>query len=99
MFKRNLLLLVLSLNIFVVFGQNEANNWYFGYNAGLSFSTDPPTPLTNGALVTGEGSAVISDVNGNLLFYTDGSTVWNANHVVMPNGTGLLANRNEINGK
>lgn len=92
MFKRNLLLLVLSLNIFVVFGQNEANNWYFGYNAGLSFSTDPPTPLTNGALVTGEGSAVISDVNGNLLFYTDGSTVWNANHVVMPNGTGLLGN-------
>src|SRR5690606_20622744 len=27
-----------------------------------------------------------------LLFYTDGSTVWNANHVVMPNGTGLLGN-------
>lgn len=38
-----------------------------------------------------EGSAVMSDTNGNLLFYTNGQTVWNKNHQVMENGTGLIA--------
>ena len=39
---------------------------------------------------TNGGSASISDNDGNLLFYTDGITVWNRNHEVMPNGTGLF---------
>ncbi len=38
---------------------------------------------------TQEGCASISDFNGNLLFYTDGITVYNRNHGIMPNGTGL----------
>ncbi len=70
--------------------QQEAAVWYFGRNAGLDFNAGAPVPLTNGALNTYEGSASISDTNGNLLFYTDGITVWNRNHVPMPNGTGLL---------
>ena len=45
--------------------------------------------LSNGALNTREGCAAISDKNGNLLFYTDGVTVYNKNHGVMLNGTGL----------
>lgn len=69
--------------------QGEANNWYFGINAGLTFNTIPPTALTNGALATSEGCATISDPAGNLIFYTDGIFVWNRNHVLMPNGTGL----------
>ncbi|MCC6690103.1 MAG: hypothetical protein IT235_01095, partial [Bacteroidia bacterium] len=36
-----------------------------------------------------EGSSSISDASGNLLFYTDGYTVWNKNDVQMANGTGL----------
>ncbi len=72
--------------------QNEANNWYFGQNAGLTFNTTPPTALTNGMLSTSEGSASISTAAGNLLFYTDGITVYNRNHLVMPNGTGLMGN-------
>ena len=36
-----------------------------------------------------EGCATASDTAGNLLFYTDGATVWNANHVPMLNGNGL----------
>ncbi len=38
------------------------------------------------------GCASISSPNGNLLFYTDGSTLWNQNHIVMANGSGLLGN-------
>ena len=73
----------------VGFAQNEANIWYFGSNAGLDFNSGTPVPLLDGALNTDEGCATISDNNGSLLFYTDGITVWNRNHVVMLNGTGL----------
>lgn len=39
---------------------------------------------------TNEGCASIADACGALLFYTDGITVWNQNHMVMPNGMNLL---------
>ncbi|MCM2301324.1 MAG: T9SS type B sorting domain-containing protein [Flavobacteriaceae bacterium] len=69
--------------------QKETNSWYFGENAGLDFNSGTPMALSNGALNTREGCAAISDKNGNLLFYTDGVTVYNKNHGVMLNGTGL----------
>ncbi len=72
--------------------QQEANNWYFGRNAGISFNTGNPVALTNGQLNTLEGCSSISDESGNLLFYSDGTTVWNRNNNIMPNGTGLLGN-------
>jgi hypothetical protein len=61
------------------------NIWYFGNKAGLDFNTEPPTPLI-GYMSTFEGCITISDVNGNLLFYSDGRTVWDKNHNIMPNG-------------
>ena len=73
-----------------VSAQGETNIWYFGYNAGLDFNSGSPELLLDGALYTDEGCATISDSAGNLLFYTDGVTVYNRNHQIMPNGTGLL---------
>ena len=70
--------------------QGEANIWYFGQNAGLDFNSGSPVALINGQLVTDEGCATISNSNGQLLFYTDGITVYNRNHVIMLNGTGLM---------
>ena len=69
--------------------QQETAIWYFGEGAGLDFNSGAPVPLTDGALVTQEGGASIADATGNLLFYTDGSTIWNRNHAQMPNGTRL----------
>lgn len=83
-------ILTLSLLCGLLHAQKEANIWYFGRNAGLDFNSGSPVFLHNGQLNTLEGCATISDVNGNLLFYTNGVTVWNSNHQVMPNGTGLL---------
>jgi gliding motility-associated-like protein len=40
-------------------------------------------------LNTAEGCATISDKNGNLLFYTDGISVWDRTHVQMANGFGM----------
>jgi hypothetical protein len=76
-----------SLNIL---SQGQANWWYFGSYAGVSFQTGNPVSVSGGQINTGEGCATISDNNGNLLFYTDGIKVWNRNHVQMPNGFGLL---------
>lgn len=83
-------ILVQLVLLTAVQAQKQSNYWYFGSNAGLNFNTDPPTALTDGKINTSEGCAAISDVNGNLLFYTDGITVYNKNHVAMANGTGLL---------
>jgi hypothetical protein len=38
--------------------QNETTKWYFGYQAGLDFMTNPPTILTNGAMNVTEGCLV-----------------------------------------
>jgi len=85
---------LLSLTLFILichFGdaQNHAQNWYFGQKAGISFSTYPVSVLTDGAIIQREGNATISDEAGNLLFYTDGSTIWNKSHKPMENGSGL----------
>ncbi|MEL4308236.1 T9SS type B sorting domain-containing protein [Joostella sp. CR20] len=85
--------LILAIVLFLcnqIFAQKESAYWYFGENAGLNFNTEPPTPLTNGKINSREGCTAISDPNGNLLFYTDGVTVWDRNHTPMPNGEGLF---------
>ncbi|MGQ0828316.1 MAG: hypothetical protein ACT4ON_07970, partial [Bacteroidota bacterium] len=74
----------------ILSSQNQNKKWYFGDHAALDFSSGSPVALTNSQLNTAEGCSTISDNTGNLLFYTDGQTVYNKNHIVMPNGTGLL---------
>lgn len=71
------------------YGQGEFNTWYFGQRAGLTFAGTTAQALTDGALVSGEGCASISDAQGQLLFYTNGLTVWNRLHQVMTNGQAL----------
>jgi len=84
-----LLYTLFFLTCFTSYSQGEANNWYFGERAGLSFGTTPPTPLNDGKLSTLEGCTSISDATGNLLFYTDGSIIYTKEHEVMRNGNGL----------
>lgn len=86
---KKIILLVVFLNGLLCFSQGEANIWYFGYKAGLNFNSGSPVAITDGQIDTLEGCATISNAAGQLLFYTDGITVWNKNHQIMPNGTGL----------
>ncbi len=88
--KRTLLLIGMITLVVMASAQKQANYWYFGQNAGVSFAMGPPAPLTNGALNTGEGCSAISTATGSLEFYTDGRFVYNKNHIQMPNGSGLL---------
>lgn len=88
--RSKLLVLFLFLSI-SCFPQGEASNWFFGNRAGIRFNSDNtittlstfPNPIR---IVTDEGCSSFSDLNGNLLLYTDGRTVWDRNHVIMPNG-------------
>ncbi len=89
--KENLLILFL-LTALPLFSQKEGEIWYFGENAGMSFNSVKPVALTDGTLNTSEGCASICDSNGMLLFYTDGTKVWNRSHQLMPNGNGLNGN-------
>ena len=74
----------------LLFGQGETSNWYFGHGAGVRFNDNGTViALKKGKLSTFEGCATISDTFGNLLFYTDGLTVYNRNHEIMENGEGL----------
>ena len=70
------------------FAQQQNANWYFGYQAGINFNdgTAPSTLLTDGAMNAPAGCTSVSNDFGDLLFYTNGVTVWNKNHVPMSNG-------------
>ncbi len=88
--KKTLLVLLVSVFCFEnSFGQKQNNIWYFGDNAGVDFASGSPVALSNGQTNTLEGTSTISDANGNLLFYTDGVTVWDNTHNAMLNGFGL----------
>lgn len=74
------------------------NDWWIiypnslTYNSGLHFSNYSSYPDTIGTVSLfanwngGLGKTSISDFSGNLLFYTDGTHIFNRNHQVMSNG-------------
>lgn len=69
-------------------------NWYYGNSTNaikFSRSNNSPSVVTNKAVPFGTGgSAVATDpANANLLFYTDGNSVYDAYHQLMPGTTGL----------
>ncbi|MDP4264290.1 MAG: PKD domain-containing protein [Bacteroidota bacterium] len=89
------LFVFILLSVLLLPGRAQRNNiWYFGEQAGLDFNannTNNPVPvaLTNSAMITQEGCSSICDNNGALLFYSNGVDVFNRNHQVMLNGSGL----------
>ena len=79
------------------FGRNAGLTWQTTtsysatgvYGTANATLTNIPTALTGSPLSTKEGCFSISDVDGNLLFFSDGMTIWNKNKSVMTNGTGM----------
>ncbi len=76
----------------ILFSQSQGDYWYFGLNAGIHFDGNNVVSLNNGQISTYEGCTSISDLDGNLLFYTDGGDVYNKNHTLLLNGTDLRGN-------
>jgi gliding motility-associated-like protein len=93
--KKVLCFFIYALPLFCI-AQKQGNIWYFGSHAGLDFNSGIPVPLSNGQTYTPdgtpiEGTAVMSDNNGSLLFYTNGNKIWNRNQQLMPNGDSLFS--------
>jgi len=65
------------------------SNWAIGNGGGLKFQNGTLTQFSSQMACQDMGST-ISDGVGNLLFYCNGTTVYNKNHAVMANGSGLL---------
>lgn len=92
--------LSLAVGIILSIGSIQAqelsqHNWYFGNSVnGIRFNraTHVAQSVTNQAIPFSRGgAAVATDANtANLLFYTDGVRVYDACHLPMPNGNGLL---------
>jgi len=80
--------LLCTVSLYGQYNRSENNVWAFGTRAGLDFNSGAPVPLVT-AMHTEEGTASVCDAQGALLFYTNGDTVWNRNHAIMPNGAAL----------
>ncbi len=92
-FRCVLLAILFTLPCSFAFAQKYANTWYFGNKAGIDFNSGTATALTNSGMNDFEGCSCISDpATGSILFYSDGLFIWNANHLVMQNGNGLMGN-------
>jgi len=82
----------LSLELNFLYAQKQANNWYFGDSAGISFSQNTPIKLDDSRMASNGGATVSQShpFTGQLLFYSNGESVWNRDHNVMLNGEVLM---------
>ena len=95
------LLIIFHIIIFESKAQKEDYIWIFGYDSNLytagneSYIFDynkgsSPNGMSNVIPLWIRGNnASICDADGNLLFYTNGCHVADANHEIMPNGSGI----------
>lgn len=87
--KRVLLLAISCLFHFLASAQGEGNVWAFGTSAGMDFNNATPVAIATAITGYGEASASICDQNGQLLFYSEGTHIWDKNGNVMPNASDL----------
>lgn len=84
-----LFLLFISFASAAQYNSVRNTKWAVGDFYGLDFSNPASPVVFPTAMDNAEGEASICDGNGDLLFYTNGNTVWNKNGTAMPNGTNL----------
>lgn len=85
------------LSFSFMFGQRENENWTFGYNK-WTFNHSTGNLTTSAfsyppsVMAQYQGSATYSNpTTGQLLFYTDGFHIFNKNHKLMENGSGMFS--------
>lgn len=92
----SLLCFLLLFNLTYIYSQTIDNkiatNWHFGNNISLNFSLDKVS-IDASAIYTEEGSCSISDNSGKLLFYTNGTKLYNFNNEIIENGDSLLGHQ------
>ena len=92
--KKTIFILLFVTNY--LFAQKET--LIFGYGGGIEFSKEGIKELKGVQLSSPEACACVSDENGNLLYYSDGNTIFNAQHKAIPNGQKLIAHKSAAQG-
>lgn len=90
------IILLLLGNVYL-YAQGENNIWCFGHSEGLDFTSGAPVPYPS-SITAGEGCTTICDAGGQLLFYASPNKVWNRNHALMPNGSGIIGDNSTTQG-
>src|SRR5690606_35489912 len=85
---------IATFSSYAQYNTPENKIWVFGNKAGLDFNTGNPVPISSSinagnAGGTLEANASVCDTAGVLLFYTDGSFVWDKSGSIMPDGNDL----------
>ena len=94
--KTILIIIFLSSSILSIAQPNKrVVHWYQPRYIGLDFTSGMPIEDSLGQaglcfVYCPNGSSVMSDTSGNLLFYSDGRYVWNKNHEIMSGVVGWL---------
>lgn len=90
-FGRKILLFFFLFLSVVSYSQKHNYNWYFGRNGAINFSGNPPISSVkyDNEMNTQAAVSISDSITGELLFYSDGSFVWDKNHNFMPNGTAI----------
>ncbi len=97
---KSLSILIFALFVSFSVKAQQNNIWYFGLKGGLNFNNVPgsssPFAIGNSAMLANEGCSSVCNDNGQLLFYSNGVTVYNRNHQVMLNGDNLAGNISSV---
>ncbi len=68
----------------------ENRVWAFGMRAGINFNSGTPVPFST-KINSSNACASTCDSAGQLLFYTDGNTIWNRYHDTMPSAVSIVS--------
>ncbi len=94
-FGCSILWMLLTTHAHTQVEQNRATHWYFGNQKGFDFSSGEPRQVEHSEIDAVESCCSMSDLNGNLLFYTNGGGredgesfggIWNSDHELMEGG-------------
>ncbi|MFN0275226.1 MAG: T9SS type A sorting domain-containing protein [Chitinophagales bacterium] len=82
--KKTAFVIILVLKLAYAFSQKNNINWFFGDSALITF-TDAGIVATKVPGYAYEASVSYSDSEGNLLFYSDGSKIYDTSKTIMSN--------------
>ncbi len=82
-------LLLYTVPVQAQYDLNENKIWVYGDCSGLDFNSGTPVPIQTAVWGFGEANASVCDTSGQLLFYTNGTSVWNRSHNRMSTGYNL----------
>ena len=88
--------ILFSVSVLEISGQNST--WIFGWGGSVSFEDGVPVMGSGGPIFSAEGTACVSDIDGNFLFSSDGVFIYDRNGNVMEGGTGLMGHESSTQG-